>query len=925
MIEQLAGVSIQGRCFSEVKPFIFFPKKDVRLALIYGANGSGKSTISKAFRNIISQEYPELQVETINTNGDAVLLMSPSISVFDEEYIDRNVKINDDGLGSIVLLGEQVELQSEIDTTQEKIRIEKEKLDALQMARAPYFDATNVASAQYHWERIKSNLKGTSEWARRDSELKGNRVNSAVNDGIVREICSLHVHETIEQLRLDFEQKKRLLQQAVTPNPAYQNPIRCIDEKSDFEEQIITLLAVKLEEPCLTEREKLIMGMVQGGHQKSIESSQQYFLSTHTNICPFCLQEVTEEYRHGLLESIQRVLNKEVDEHKRQLISIVFEEINDYYEQYRDLDVNTVEAIHKALEECNELIRLYKEAVAAKIQNIYTPIIQPDLGLAEKIKVVNILLQTLEQKRSDHMKSIKQSTSIRNSLLLINKKIAHLFCIEEYNAYQKQTNEGRKAEEAYQKQEAVVKEAERHLETLLQRKMNLRLAIECINESLVYVFFSKDRLAIELNGDKYYLKSKGYNVKPKDISQGERNIIALCYFFIQIAANRELSKRYAQEQLLVIDDPVSSFDFENKVGILSLLRREIKKVVFGNNNSRVLLLTHDLTTMFDAKKALDEIGEAAKGVAGVERASSAWLELSDGTLQQFTKARSEYAQLIDDVFKFADGAVSLEVSIGNKMRRVVEAFSTFCYRKKIEDVAHDRGILLQLGEYSEYFENRMYRLLLHGESHFEEQIYNFHDAVNLYEFFSMDEKIKTARDILCFMYLLNKQHVKAYLPRAEQKLSTWCADIRNSMLKIDQISQIENAREDKARIIKLYDLPLSAGLGIDMFDDEAAGEDYETSNEGCDFALRISGNSMEPDITNGSIVLIRKQDAIEFGEIGAFFHNGCVYCKKYGHSDGKTALISINTHYRPIIIEDDDVAKCYGKVIDIIPKKSPLH
>lgn len=921
MIEQVAGISIRGRCFSEMKPFIFFPNKDVRLALIYGANGSGKSTISKAFRNTMSQEYPELQVETINASGDAIALTSPSISVFDEDYIDRNVKINDDGLGSIVLLGEQVELQSEIDTSEERIRVEKSKLEALQISRAPYIDVANIVSPQYHWERIKLILKGTSEWARKDSEIKGNRVNSAVTDSIVREICTLQVDESIEQLRTEFEQKRHLLEEAAIPNPAYQNVIRSLGDKSNLERQIITLLAVKLEKPRLTEREKLIMDMVQGGHQESVERANKYFLSTHTNNCPFCLQEVTEEYRHGLLESIQRVLNKEVDQHKQQLSSFIIEELNDCYEQYRDLDANTVDALHKLLEKCNEFIRSYKEAVAAKMQNIYTPIIQPTLGLSEKIEEANALLQILESKRSGYMQSIKQSSRIKNDLLLINKKIAHLFCVEEYIAYQKQTGEQRKAEEAYQTQEDIVKKAERHLEALLQRKKNLRLAIECINESLAYVFFSKDRLAIELSGEKYYLKSKGYNVKPKDVSQGERNIIALCYFFIQIAANKELSKRYAHEQLLIIDDPVSSFDFENKIGILSLLRREIKRVIFGNNNSKVLLLTHDLTTMFDVQKAFGEIGEAAKGTAGIEKASMAWFELSDDTLQQFIKSRSEYAQLIDDVFRFANGDVSLEVSIGNKMRRVLEAFSTFCYRKKIEDIAHDREILSQLGDYSGYFENRMYRLLLHGESHFEEQIYNFHDSINLYQFFSVDEKTKIARDILCFMFLLNKQHVKAYLPRAEQKLLVWCTNIRNNMLTIAQNAQIENSEEVKARIIKLYDIPLSAGLGVDMFDDGTAGEDYETLNEVCDFALRISGDSMEPDIMNGNIVLIHKQDVVEHGEIGAFFYNGCVYCKKYENKDGRKALLSINDRYAPIIIEEDDFAKCYGKVIDIVSVK----
>lgn len=236
------------------------------------------------------------------------------------------------------------------------------------------------------------------------------------------------------------------------------------------------------------------------------------------------------------------------------------------------------------------------------------------------------------------------------------------------------------------------------------------------------MFFSKDRLSIELRNDKYFLKSRGKDVRPKNVSQGERNIIALCYFFTQIAANRELSKRYEQEQLIVIDDPVSSFDFDNKVGIISFLRREIKRIIFGNNESKVLILTHDLSTMFDVKKAYDEIGNAAKAKAGVDKATSYMRELSNGVLKEFKQNRSEYAQLMESVFLFAKGDASQEIEVGNKMRRVLEAFSTFCYRKGIDEVSCDERILKSLREYSDYFENRMYRLVLNGESHYEHQV-----------------------------------------------------------------------------------------------------------------------------------------------------------------------------------------------------------
>ena len=39
--------------------------------------------------------------------------------------------------------------------------------------------------------------------------------------------------------------------------------------------------------------------------------------------------------------------------------------------------------------------------------------------------------------------------------------------------------------------------------------------------------------------------------------------------------NKEPSKAYEDEYLIVIDDPISSFDFENKVGIMSFLNYQL--------------------------------------------------------------------------------------------------------------------------------------------------------------------------------------------------------------------------------------------------------------------------------------------------------------------------------------------------------------
>ena len=121
-----------------------------------------------------------------------------------------------------------------------------------------------------------------------------------------------------------------------------------------------------------------------------------------------------------------------------------------------------------------------------------------------------------------------------------------------------------------------------HLKNLRQQKARIGLAVNSINNSLDYVFFARGRLSIELKNEKYYLKSNGKDVKPKDVSLGERNIVALCYFFTEILSNQDVTKLYQDEELVIIDDPVSSFDFENKVGIISFIRYQINRIIKGN-------------------------------------------------------------------------------------------------------------------------------------------------------------------------------------------------------------------------------------------------------------------------------------------------------------------------------------------------------
>lgn len=102
-------------------------KNFIKSTVVYGRNGSGKSTIAKAIRKIKLDEVPMItEAEMKDTNDNAVLLGDEDkkkIFVFDEEYIDNNIKLQETGLNTIIMLGEQVDLNEKISKVEEELDI----------------------------------------------------------------------------------------------------------------------------------------------------------------------------------------------------------------------------------------------------------------------------------------------------------------------------------------------------------------------------------------------------------------------------------------------------------------------------------------------------------------------------------------------------------------------------------------------------------------------------------------------------------------------------------------------------------------------------------------------------------------------------------------------------------------------------------
>lgn len=118
--------------------------------------------------------------------------------------------------------------------------------------------------------------------------------------------------------------------------------------------------------------------------------------------------------------------------------------------------------------------------------------------------------------------------------------------------------------------------------------------------------------------------------------------------------------------------------------------------------------------------------------------------------------------------------------------------------------------------------------------------------------------------------------------------------------------------------ILFYDMPVSAGCGYYLDSDRAKKITLPLNSvsERADFALRISGDSMEPKYSDGDIVIVESDSRVEEGKIGIFILNGEGYIKKFGND----RLISLNPAYSDIKIKPDDSFECKGLVLAKLKK-----
>ena len=205
----------------------------------------------------------------------------------------------------------------------------------------------------------------------------------------------------------------------------------------------------------------------------------------------------------------------------------------------------------------------------------------------------------------------------------------------------------------------------------------------------------------------------------------------------------------------------------------------------------------------------------------------------------------------------------------------------------------------------------------------EEQKKIFSKNLNFYITQSGKQQKEVAKDLGYSITTFNTWCVGKIIPSTGkiQKIADYFNIGKSDLL--DDKSSIVGKQTRRGIVINVLGR-VAAGIPInaveEIIDTEEISEDMAKTGEF--FGLQIKGDSMEPRMYEGDVVIVRQQDDAESGDIVIALVNGNdATCKRLMKYSGGIQLLSLNSKYEPMMYSNQDIiekpVKIIGKVVEL--------
>lgn len=762
----------------------------VHWSVVFGKNGSGKSTIAHALYQysqngvgipVTNGEMPvEAKFSYVNeygkndpSNGGNQQLLPQNCFVYGDDYRREKIRFSESNLGAIAVVEANLITKQKLQDANAELEGKKDDYDKF----ITEFGSETQESDRVGWQGTKgkevNEKRKNVERCFKSDGLGLDDENSSLPQIIGKLINrnSTAKRYRFENIQKKFEsftdnsdsgylqdEKERLrakLKQFLSDRGAKEakenngTDIQKIAFQLQFDE-LKRLLEHACQELCRKSEvcsNSLAQSISDPDNHVDIKATED-LVESGQQLCSLCLQELSAEYREDLRKALDSIRADKDNQKAQGKIAKLIDKINSIINRIQEC-CSEVEQLSQIIEgvqlqdfqnTANNLGNSLKKIALRLQEKLNKPGLIDDQDYSTEIysefdafygsiAAVNSKVEAFEKNQSrldqekDELVTDLEKYAVRKFLV----------CWEEYQ----------KAQSEYENGRQLVVEAKRRLDDADGKVRELEssfkgygTALKEINNNLQIVFLDSNRLSLEDAGNgEYQIKSRGKAVSLSQLSDGEKNAIALSAFFASIFENKQEDYEFNSDMLLVLDDPISSFDFVNETGILGLVQTQCRKIRDEHCKQKeyfhCMILTHSIPVLYE----FNTLGSSTGGLYKQKKDSCCSYELkvtnkiSNNTNVSMPESKElnvdslkpVYMMLTREVYAFVAGSGGRNDRLsGNDLRRAFEEYSFFNFDEGATALTSDDQIIdnARLSqEIKQLIKDTQFHYWFNGDSH----------------------------------------------------------------------------------------------------------------------------------------------------------------------------------------------------------------
>lgn len=627
--------------------------------ILFGYNGKGKSSIAIGIKDEFLKDTTK---------------KPENLRIFDRDYISNSLLLeNSDGK----IKGVEASFGKGVVDIENKIKeLEKQIISEVEISKLD----SNIVDSR---KKIRTEIDTIHD--KRKGEV-----------GISKKSSTDSIERVIELYKNDFQEAKKI--EADDDKLIKINGDNAIEKQIAQNENLRPLNLSKIQ-TTLIEEVKVIF-KEKFGEDISIPEFEvvQWFetglkLHKEGDNCKFCegkldflnikskIAQYKENKKHKAREKLKQF---------RELLQSLLESIKAIEKESKTYSTNIgneIEHYFSSISEKKQTIETLIISCQSKIDNIE---VQGNFDfelLAEALKELEESISTISKTKNEELLELRKK---QNNLTTLVKGAIGLEILQSASIKDKLQDVKDKEIDLKEKQENN-KKKQQEIQDLKQQKSLTKDFADFVSQILNDINIS---LKVELDTDNknYIIKSTNENatLTIKDISEGEKNLLALLFFYYELFADNKQQSVKPEVELIIVDDPISSMDDSNKFYILELMKNLLEL-----SNQQIFVLTHsweDYCNLSYGRKAWED----KNGVETKSKYATFEIKKNNGKSELFKSYNIEkpYNYLFKEIYLFSEKTeeeLKTECQIyhyPNVMRRIFEEWYGFKIGKNITFTSH---------------------------------------------------------------------------------------------------------------------------------------------------------------------------------------------------------------------------------------------